>query len=77
MKKIEMLFGAIAFIAVTSAFATKIKTTDEYVLLVSGFELIRDQPPGGHCEANPGTSCTYEKVGNEFLPLDIDHIWIP
>lgn len=77
MKKIQMLFAAIAFIAVTSAFATKVKTVDEYILKPGGYELVRDQPPGGHCDANPSTICKYEKIGNDFFPLDTDQVWIP
>lgn len=87
MKKIQLFLAATIMVATVSAFATKARTIDEYVLIYGRFELVSQQPVGGHCEAQLGSTCKYEKIADNgtdpyvepsnFSALDTDHVWVP
>lgn len=87
MKKIQLFLAAAIMVATVSAFATKARTIDEYVLINGRFELVSEQPAGGFCDVQLGSNCKYEKIANDgsdpyvepgnFNALDTDQVWVP
>lgn len=87
MKKIQLFLAVAIMVATVSAFATKARTIDEYVLINGRFELVSLQPPGGHCESLSNSNCKYEKIADNgtdpyvepanFSALDTDKVWVP
>lgn len=87
MKKIKLFLVAAAFIGIGSAFTATRVSPGEYVLIGGTFQLVDNQPPGGHCDIQTASICKYEKIGNagpdpytnpaNFSALDADKVWVP
>lgn len=87
MKKIQLFLAAAIMVAVASAFTTSAPIIDEYVFVDNRFKLLSEQPPGGECVAQSGSTCKYEKIADNgtdpyvepanFSALDTDQVWVP
>lgn len=87
MKKVVFLFIATAMVAVMSAFTSTAKLTDEYVLIDGRYELVSEQPVGGHCDSQLNSTCKYQKIADNgtdpytepgnFSALDSNQVWVP